>query len=170
MDERNYAWTTTFLEEWRGNRNFYPVFFISLQSPMKKISRHFLIFIQPLNDKRLKPAAERRKGVYFKHRKWCYTLFCQVCCRASVGELLLTQDILALCSWKKVSLCSTHCTATWPWSVGSCNPHSCTNDFFHVLIKSCREIHDGQQWNFTGLHIKHTEVQAKHTSGFAKYN
>lgn len=50
-----------------------------------------------------------------------------------MGELLLTQDTQALCSWRRVGLCSTRCTATSPWSAGSCNLHSCTSDFFHAL-------------------------------------
>ena len=49
------------------------------------------------------------------------------------GELLLTQDILALGSWRRAGLCSTRCTATSPWSAGSCNRRSCTSDFSHVL-------------------------------------
>lgn len=35
--------------------NFYPIFFVSFQSTMQKVTRHFFIFIQPLNDEWLKP-------------------------------------------------------------------------------------------------------------------
>lgn len=97
MDGRNHDWTTTFLQERGGGerRNFYPIFFVSLQSAVKKISRHFLVFVQPLNDKRLKPTAERGKTCLLQMQRDSFAKFAV---KPLAGELLLTQDILALCS------------------------------------------------------------------------
>lgn len=52
--------------EWEMRRrrrragSIHPIFFVSLQSAVQKVPRHFLVFIQPLNNKRLKPPAKSR--------------------------------------------------------------------------------------------------------------
>lgn len=50
-----------------ADENSYPIFFVPLQGSMEKVSGHFFIFIQPHDDKWLKPATEqrRRKGNMF---------------------------------------------------------------------------------------------------------
>lgn len=67
-DHSNCAWTSTATQPFqrsdgeikRRAGNFYPIFFVSLQSTVQKVSRHFLVFVQPLNDKWLKPPMESR--------------------------------------------------------------------------------------------------------------
>ena len=63
--------------------NFYPIFFVSLQSTVQKVPRHFLVFVQPLNDKWLEPPAESRKDASnFKQEDFhCFTFtFCLTSC------------------------------------------------------------------------------------------
>lgn len=42
------------------SENSYPIFFVPLEGPVEKISGHFLILVQPHDDKWLKPAAQHR--------------------------------------------------------------------------------------------------------------
>lgn len=101
MDHSNCGRTTTATQPFwrsdgeminRGAGNFYPIFFVSLQSAVQKVSRHLLIFIQPLNDKWLKPPMESM--IYVLMTNWGH----ENTQGQDVTEALLTQDILALCS------------------------------------------------------------------------
>lgn len=148
MDYNNSAWITTATQRFKraegeirrkGAGNVYPIFFVSFQSTVQKVTRHFFVFIQPLDDKWLKPPTGSNNldicnlnssisKIYSRILFHRMRLFLQ-------NKTLLTQDIQALCSWRRAGPCSTRCTATWPWSAGSCNLHSCTGGFFHALWK-----------------------------------
>ena len=81
-------------------------------------------------------------------------------------ELLLTQDTRALCSWRREGLCSTRCTATWPWSAGSCNLRSCTADFFHALREKAKQTNPRwvKRWFGPGVRADSTHLHLPHNA------
>lgn len=136
MDYSNSAWTTTATQHFQGSEGeirrkragkCYPIFFVSLQSAMQKVPRHFLVFVQPLNDKWLKPPVESRKDVcnyklgaqnytrrgfflpYFYFLFWCCkTVMGQVATHAGYSGTLLLKKGRSL----QYSLYS-HLTLKW---------------------------------------------------------